>query len=473
MPRQSLLMARLVVDGTQVPGGTLTRHLDDVTAALEECGVGPGTAVCTTARTGVPLVVTMMAADRLGAVAVLGEGPPGSAGVPRSVRAKVGADARGVPVVEPVAAFAGLPPDPALPPEGGAVFWTSGSGGTPKAVLLSRTALDYQAEASWERFEATADDHWLVPLPLAHAYGFSILHMWRRFGPALHVLSTLRPAAVADRLIDPRITLLDGVPGLYGLLLRLAERDPVLRTRLAGLRLRGCGGDVLPGELAGRFAAVVGQPIHDGYGLTEAGPNVAVSGPGTYRPGTVGTALRGTELRTDPATGEVLVRGPGLMTGYLGDPESTASILPADGWLRTGDRGELLPGGFLRITGRLKDVIIVQGETFAPSTVEDVLYGVAGVAEAAAVGVPHGSPRGDLVMAYVVPQDRGTGRLTGGITDRAARDGLAAALEARCRACLPPVLRPRRIELVPELPTLSSGKLDRAALRYRGQERHV
>ena len=415
-------------------------------------------------------MATVAAADRLGAAVVLGEGPAVTRGDDASplglcaVRARVGADARGRPAVTP----AGRRPDPSrgtdgdalLPRDASAIFWTSGSTGAPKAVLLGRPALEYQAEASWERFRGERADHWLVPLPLAHAYGFGIVRMWLRHRPTLHVVSGIRAGAVAGHLMDPRATLLDGVPSLYGILARLAERAPRLARRLAALKLRGCGGDVLPASTARRFADVVGAPIHDGYGLSEAGPNVAVSGPDVHRSGTVGTALRGTELRIDPRDGEILVRGPGLMTGYLGDEKATAEAVTADGWLRTGDRGELSADGYLRVTGRLKDAIVVQGETFAPSEVEAAFEAIREVTDVAVVGVPHAGPRGDLVVAFVATDDR---------VDRAA---LRGRLHTALRSSLPPALRPRHIEFTAALPKLPSGKTDRAALRRRLRERH-
>jgi acyl-CoA synthetase (AMP-forming)/AMP-acid ligase II len=453
----------LIVDGEPVAPQRLRRIVDDATRALEGLGVHAGTAVSTPSRTGIGVVVAALAAARLGALPVLGEELLAKAGpeLGGAVTARVCDDPAGRGVrVAPFRPAAGGPDREvrALPEHGGAVFWTSGSTGTPKAVLLPRSALDYQASAGGERFEVSAADHWVVPIPLSHAYGFSILQMWLAHGCTLHVLSTMHPGRVVAALGDPRSTMLDGVPALYRVLCRLAERDPDLRGRLAALRLRGCGGDVLPESMRRGFARVVGRPIHDGYGLTEAGPNVAVSAPSAYRDGTVGRALRGTALRLEPDTGELLVRGPGLMSRYLDAPNATADVLTPDGWLRSGDRAELTGDGFVRIVGRLKEVIIVQGETFAPSVIEQVLLEHPQVADAAVVGLALGDLRGDHVAAYVVPR-----------TPQAPGDGsLARELSSACRAALPPVMRPRSIETLDALPLLPNGKLDRAGLRRRG-----
>jgi acyl-CoA synthetase (AMP-forming)/AMP-acid ligase II len=446
---------QLIIDGEPLPAAHLLRMVDSATSALEDLGVGEEAAVSTPARSGLPVVVAALAARRLGAALVFGVTPPADGAQPRRMPAARVCDgpSGGDPVVEP--ARPGPGDSLALPGECAVVFPTSGSTGWPKSVLLSRGALEYQAAASGERFEVTPADHWVVPIPLSHAYGFSILQMWLRFGCTLHVLSALRPGGVAKAVGDPRSSMLDGVPALYAVLLRLAEREHDLRGRLAGLRLRGCGGDVLPEPLHRRFAEVTGQPIHDGYGLTEAGPNVAVSTPSVFRPGTVGRALSGTQVKIANETGELLVRGPGLMSGYLDDPGATARAFTAGGWLRTGDRADLSADGFLRIIGRLKDVIIVQGETFAPAAIEQVLLEHPGVAGAAVVGQP-GGRQGDRVVAYIVARSPAPGA------------SLVAELARSCRAVLPPAMRPRTIELIARLPLLATGKLDRGALRRRG-----
>lgn len=449
---------RLIIDGEIVSRSTLIWLADQTTASLASHGVGPEAAVLAATPTGLPLIATVIAAERLGAAVILGETPPGGI-MPNCIGASVYAGPVLRPEIQPASPAAAQ--RASLPCDSAAVFWTSGSTGSPKAVLLSQGALRYQAEGSSERLGVTHHDTWLVPLPLNHAYGFSILQMWLRHGPTLHLLSNLRSHALASHVCRPKTTMLDGVPGLYRILLRVAERDADVRHSLARLRLRGCGGDVLAPALSERFASVVGAPLHDGYGLTEAGPNVAVSAPGCHRKGTVGRALRGTGLRTVEATGELLVRGPGLMTCYLDDPLSTAAAFASDGWLRTGDQGKVDADGFVRITGRLKEVLIVQGESVAPSFVEQAMENFPGVLDVAVVGVrrPVEQVRGDMVLAYVVLSQKSSATVT--------------ALERACRAALPPGLRPRKIVVVDALPRLASGKVDRAALRRKAQNVHV
>ncbi|MEV6401261.1 fatty acid--CoA ligase family protein, partial [Streptomyces sp. NPDC051907] len=336
-------------------------------------------------------------------------------------------------------------------PGAGAVFWTSGSSGSAKAVELSRSALDYQAEATAGHLGLCGDDALLLPLPLNHAYGFSVFGIWRRFGGELNLHTVLRPEAVAADLKGRRTTSLDGVPFLYTLLAKAAEADAELRDALRALTVRGCGGAVLPAAVAAHFQGVVGAPVHDGYGLTEAGPNVALSSAVHCRAGTVGRPLPGTQVRIAPGTGEVQVRGPGVMTGYLGCPDATSQALPGDGWLRTGDTGALDEDGYLSVLGRLKDIIIVLGENHAPATIEDVLREDEGVADAVVVGVPTQKAHGDSVFAFVEAADPG-------------RPPSERALRSRCYQGLPPLLRPRVIR-VGTLPRLPGGKADRQRLR--------
>ncbi len=355
--------------------------------------------------------------------------------------------AGGVPLVLPHPAAT----DPGLPAEAAAVFPTSGSTGRAKLVVLSHDALDYQARETAQRLALSEADAMLVPLPLAHAYGLSILLMWLAGAGRLLLETTFTAAGLTGRLLTHDVTTLDGVPSMYSVLFKAAAREPELADRLRRLRVRGIGGDVLHPALAARFDAL-GAGLHDGYGLTEAGPNVAISAPGAVRPGTVGTPLPGSQVRRDPATGELLIDTPSRMLGYLGDPQATAAAFTADGWLRSGDLGDVEPDGHVRVLGRLKEVLIVDGETHAPQLIEDVFRALPGVAEACVLGVrspDDASGRGDRLVAFVELADPVS------VMD----------LRTVCRRDLPPRLRPRDIHVDVPMPRTSTGKVDRAALR--------
>ena len=176
--------------------------------------------------------------------------------------------------------------------------------------------------------------------------------------------------------------------------------------------------------------------MHDGYGLTEASPVVTTTAVAAKpRPGSIGPPLPGVEVRLvdvdgndvlDGDPGEILVRGPNVFAGYWDDPDATARVLGADGWLHTGDIGVADDDGWLSFVDRAKDVVIVSGFNVYPGEVEDVLAQHPDVADVAVVGEPH--PRtGETVVAFVVAKP-GTASRSGRVV--AARGPAARALQA-------------------------------------------
>jgi acyl-CoA synthetase (AMP-forming)/AMP-acid ligase II len=202
-----------------------------------------------------------------------------------------------------------------------------------------------------------------------------------------------------------------------------------------------------------------GIVIVEGYGLTEATCASAVNPiHGPRKLGTVGPAMRGQRIEIISPTGEflpagkrgeVVISGPVLMRGYLGRPEATAETI-VDGWLRTGDVGTLDDDGYLRIVGRIKDMIIRGGENIYPKEIESVLTAFDGVLDAAVVGRPH-DVLGEVPVAYVQAYPD------------AALD--VESLAAHCRVVLSKVKVPEAITLVDELPKNPVGKPDKPALR--------
>jgi len=324
--------------------------------------------------------------------------------------------------------------------------------------VLSRAGLEHNALASAERLGLDGAAELLLPLSIHHAYGFSVVEIARRGGAHLRLESSLSARRVLRRLRARPATTLDGVPSLYRQLLAIVRSEPALAALLRGLRVVGCGGDLLRSAIADEFEAVIGSPLCDGYGLTEAGPNVALSAPEGHRLGTVGPPLRGVELRLADDH-ELLVKSPSVMLGYLDDPAASAAAIDRDGWLRTGDLAELDGDGHVRVIGRKKHVIVVHGQCSSPRIVEDAALAVAGVEEAIAVGVPHGSPRGDRIVLFVKP------------AARVVAGAIGARVAAGCRARLPVHLRPDSIVVLDALPSLTAGKPDRDALRCRAARR--
>ncbi|EIE97817.1 class I adenylate-forming enzyme family protein [Saccharomonospora glauca] len=324
---------------------------------------------------------------------------------------------------------------------------TSGSTGHPEAVAHGREAITFQASALQERLRFEAGEVMLLPLQTAHAYGASVVELWSRYGVGLMLEHTSPLRTFIPRLVEHKPSSVDLVPSMLAMLLSAARRDDAVAAGIDRLRLLNVGGDVLPPSLVEAARAVCDQRLLDGYGLTEAGPNVAVNCPEFYREGTVGRPLPGVRVRIDD--GQIMVSSPSVLLGYVRD----GNVVPqtdADGWLATGDLGSVDDQGYLKVVGRRKEVIIVHGRTFAPIAVEDALRAVPGVDDAGVVAVREEHATRDRVHAFVRAESNGTD---------------ADELRRRCVEALPSGLGPVRLRFVDELPLLPSGKLDRNALR--------
>jgi long-chain acyl-CoA synthetase len=302
------------------------------------------------------------------------------------------------------------PADPAsLPPRGpedtAAVIYTSGTTGRPKGVTLLHRNFLHQLRVLPGPFDFREEDLFLLTLPPWHCFERIVEYV------ALHAGGTLaysHPRHLREHLPEVRPTWMASVPRIWELVLalsghrRLAGRDPdraarALRAALGGrLRCAVCGGGSVP-DAVDRSYNEAGIRFLVGYGLTEAAPVLTVRLPGANRIGTVGRAVAGTEIRiADRATGAALgpgrdgaiqARGPQVMRGYWKDPELTARVLGADGWLDTGDLGALTPEGDLVFRGRAKDTIVLRsGETVEPQPLEDRLMESRFVEQAMVVG---------------------------------------------------------------------------------------
>lgn len=292
-------------------------------------------------------------------------------------------------------------------------------------------------------------------LPLYHIFGLSFnALLMLHFGAHNRLVSSPRDLGEIRATLAAGCTVLSGVNTLYASLLdapALADVD------LRGLKLCVAGGTATQPEVAARWLRRSGRPIADGYGLTEASPFVLSGLPegprerGMFPMPDTQVEVRGADGRVLPpgTPGEIVVRGPQVMRGYWRQPEETARVLDAEGWLHTGDIGVADAQGAFAITDRVKDMVLVSGFNVYPNEVEAVLSGHPDVAECAVVGMPD-ARTGEAVQAFVVPR-------------RAGVD--VQALLQHCRAGLTAYKVPRQIVFVECLPKSPVGKVLRRELR--------
>lgn len=351
----------------------------------------------------------------------------------------------------------GSAPAPAAPDDTAALLYTSGTTGRPKGVPLTHRNLLDTAGALIARLDARSDDVFLGVLPLFHAFGLigTVVVPW--LVGAETTYCHFGPDRVIDLVVRRKVTAFLGVPSMYRMLVRSKAAGP----SLDGLRRAICGGDALPSRVEEAYRQRFGHDLLEGYGLTETSAVVSVNIPTECRPGTAGRPLPGVEVRicTDDSNvqpsggeGEIQVRGFNVMPGYFDRPEENSVALTPDGWFRSGDRGFLDPDGYLTVSGRIKELIVRDGEKIMPREVEDILEHHPGVLEAAVVGEPDGD-RGQAVVAYVVPFDS---------------PPTAEALRLFCRVRLAEFKVPRRFVIAADLPRGPSGKILKRLLRDYG-----
>jgi HIP---CoA ligase len=330
------------------------------------------------------------------------------------------------------------------------ILFTSGTTGRSKGVMSShRSAL--AVAAAWAGLGGlTAADRYLIVNPFFHSFGYKAgILACLVSGAAMVPMPVFDPVRAMALIEELRITVLPGAPTIYQTLLDHPERG---RFDLSSLRLAVTGAANVPAVLVERMRDELGfEVVLTAYGLTEA-VVATMCQPGDD-PATVartcGRAAAGFEVALSEA-GEVVLRGPNLMLGYLDDPAATAAAIDAGGWLHTGDVGRLDAAGYLTITDRLTDMYICGGFNVYPAEVEQVLARLDGVAESAVVGVP--DPRlGEVGRAFVVT--------------RPGRALDEAAVVAFCRERLANYKVPRQVEFRPALPRNASGKVLKQQLK--------
>ena len=328
------------------------------------------------------------------------------------------------------------------------IFFTSGSTGAPKGVVLSHRV---NCLRSFPSLGVQRDGGTVCMFPLFHMAGWSLaLGAWQARRP-IHLVRTPDAETLLRVAAERRATRLYAIPAVWA---RILEHG-VDGYDLSALREADTGTSATPPELVDAIARALPEvAIRIYYGSTEVGPGTILGNADIARkPGSVGLPQPGVALRISDE-GEVCLRSELLMDGYFDNPTATADALDAEGWYHSGDLGVLDDEGYLSIVGRVRDVLRTGGETVAPTEVEAVLATHPAVAEVAVIGLPDPT-WGEIVCAVVVPA---AGSPAPGVDD----------LREHCDGSLAAFKRPRRVVVVDTLPrTSATGQVQRTLLVER------
>jgi long-chain acyl-CoA synthetase len=339
------------------------------------------------------------------------------------------------------------------------IGYTSGTTGHPKGAMQSHRAVFLNTAALFAVQTRTERDVMLNALPLPHVYGNVVMNGTFMAGATLVMMERFDAAAALAEIQRHRVTVFDGVPTMYAMMLA----DPSLPAAdLSSLRICAVGGQTMPAAKMAEWELRSQAPLLELWGMTELG------GAGTsncsYMPnvhGSIGFALPGAEARIaalddpkvtvpDGEPGELMVRGPLVMLGYYGNEQATRAAIEPDGWMHTGDIATRDDEGRYFIVDRRKDLIITGGFNVYPAEIERVVASHPAVAMVAVGSVPD-EIHGELARAYVVLRPGAT--------------ATEADIIDHCRPHLAAYKRPRSVRFVPDLPKTSTGKIMRRELK--------
>ena len=292
------------------------------------------------------------------------------------------------------------------------MLYTSGTSGMPKGVPLSHANLHAAVEGCIRHVFRGSNHRFLGLAPLFHSTGFTgTLLAPMRLGCPVHYIARFSPVATHKAIVEQRCDIIIGVPSMYGAMMNLKSAKPEDFAHTFALI---CGGEPLSAALRDAFQQRFGKPLLQGYGLSETCGPIAVNAPHACRDDSVGQLIPAAKVRIASettgdvlpvgATGEIQLGGPSVMKGYHHLPEATAEAMTTDGYFRTGDLGHVDADGFIFVTGRAKDMIIVSGEKLAPRELEELLAKHPAIAEVAVVPRKDES-RGEVPVAFVVARE--------------------------------------------------------------------
>ena len=355
-----------------------------------------------------------------------------------------------------------LPEFTGQPDDTVALQYTGGTTGVSKGAMLTNANLvanAVQAKA-WmtQKLTEGSDERMLCPLPLYHIFAFTVnsVAIYNHGICNVLIVNPRDLSTIVKAFKDNKIAGMTGVNTLFNGLL---NDDSFTALDFRHLKLTVGGGMAVQRSVAEHWQQVTGVPLSEGYGLTETSPAASMNPLNDrVRLGSIGVPLPNTIMRvwnTDegrPATseerGEIQIKGPQVMKGYLNRPEDTAKVLQ-DGWLSTGDIGMMSEDGFFRIVDRMKDMILVSGFNVYPNEVEDVIAAHPKVLECAAVGIPS-ERSGEVVKVFVVKKDKS-------LTEAEVIDFSRKELTG--------YKVPKEVEFREELPKSNVGKILRRHLR--------
>jgi acyl-CoA synthetase (AMP-forming)/AMP-acid ligase II len=335
-----------------------------------------------------------------------------------------------------------------------AMIYTTGTTGDPKGVMLSHESILYVGDQTGKIRRVNRDDKVYCVLPVSHIFGLSSVLLGALAAGATIELAPKFSARALDQALRTRLTVFQGVPAMHARLLEYAEQHGITLSA-PYLRYTSAGGSPLDPDLKRRVEAALGVYLHNGLGMTEAAPTIAVTRPGdNFDDISCGPLIPGTKARiVDPATkrrlalsevGELWINGPGVMLGYYRNPQATAAVIDDEGWLNTGDLAHFDDNGSLWVDGRSKELIIRSGFNIYPPEVEAVINAHPDVVQSAVIGRDAGNGE-EEVLAFVEV-------LPGSNPD-------PAEIIASAAKNLAPYKKPSELTILDRLPAGPTGKL--------------
>lgn len=339
------------------------------------------------------------------------------------------------------------------------IAYTSGTTGKPKGAVLSHRAILMNTAMTATMHLRTSSDTVVSALPCSHVYGNIVMNAAMAYGMTLVLHEVFKEAEILESIVRHKATIFEGVPTMYMYLLNFPE---LAKYDVSSLTRCTVGGQTMPVAKMENVEKALGVPLLELWGMTELGGlGTTHSFYGPKRLGSIGLPLPSVEVRIGKSgdsaktlpngeVGELLVKGPITMRGYLNRADATAEALDSDGWLHTGDLAYQDSDGYVFVVDRLKDMIITGGYNVYPAELERVLSEHPGVALAAVAGVPD-ELKGELATAFIV-RAQGSNASESEIIDF-------------CRTRLAAYKVPRKVHFVDDLPKTSSGKIMRRMLR--------